>query len=185
MGRFEVRNSEAEQYKFRLRVGAVALLVLLLFCILLFRLFVLQVVRHDAFAERAENNRTAVVPIVPNRGQILDRNGIVLATNYSAYTLEITRSKVKDMDETIDALSELVEITPRDRRKFRRLMEDSKRFESVPLRSRLSDEEVARFAAQRWRFPGVDIKARWFRNYPLPGSPTAHREAETAKAHRG
>ncbi len=167
MGRFEVRNSEAEQYKFRLRVGAVALLVLLLFCILLFRLFVLQVVRHDAFAERAENNRTAVVPIVPNRGQILDRNGIVLATNYSAYTLEITRSKVKDIDETIDALSELVEITPRDRRKFRRLMEDSKRFESVPLRSRLSDEEVARFAAQRWRFPGVDIKARWFRNYPL------------------
>lgn len=157
MGRFEVRNSEAEQYKFRLRVGAVALLVLLLFCILLFRLFVLQVVRHDAFAERAENNRTAVVPIVPNRGQILDRNGIVLATNYSAYTLEITRSKVKDMDETIDALSELVEITPRDRRKFRRLMEDSKRFESVPLRSRLTDEEVARFAAQRWRFPGVDV----------------------------
>lgn len=167
MGRFEVRNSEAEQYKFRLRIATVALLVLLMFGILLFRLFVLQVVRHDAFAERAENNRTAVVPIVPNRGQILDRNGIVLATNYSAYTLEITRSKVKDLDETIDALAELVEITPRDRRKFRRLMEDSKRFESVPLRNRLTDEEVARFAAQRWRFPGVDIKARWFRNYPL------------------
>ncbi|MGN1056730.1 MAG: penicillin-binding protein 2, partial [Comamonas sp.] len=164
---FEVRNSEAEHHKFRVRVWVVALVVLLMFSLLVYRLFVLQVVRHDAFAERAESNRTAVVPIVPNRGQILDRNGIVLATNYSAYTLEITRSKVKNLDETIDALAELVEITPRDRRKFRRMMEDSKRFESIPLRTRLTDEEVARFAAQRWRFPGVDIKARFFRNYPL------------------
>jgi penicillin-binding protein 2 len=72
---------------------------------------VLQVVRHDAFAERAESNRTAVVPIVPNRGQILDRNGVVLATNYSAYTLEITRSKVENLEETIDQLAEVVEIS--------------------------------------------------------------------------
>ncbi len=90
----------------------------------------------------------------------------MLATNYSAYTLEITRSKVPDLEATIEELSQLVEVT-RDRRKFKRLMDDSKRFESIPLRSRLSDEEVARFTAQRWRFPGVDIKARFFRNYPL------------------
>lgn len=167
MSGFEVRNSEAELYKFRVRIAVVALVVLLMFCVLLYRLFVLQVLRHDSFAERAESNRTAVVPIVPNRGQILDRNGIVLATNYSAYTLEITRSKVQDLEATIEELSQLVEITPRDRRKFKRLMDDSKRFESIPLRSRLSDEEVARFTAQRWRFPGVDIKARFFRNYPL------------------
>lgn len=167
MSGFEVRNSEAELYKFRVRIAVVALVVLLMFGVLLYRLFVLQVVRHDSFAERAESNRTAVVPIVPNRGQILDRNGIVLATNYSAYTLEITRSKVQDLEATIEELSQLVEITPRDRRKFKRLMDDSKRFESIPLRSRLSDEEVARFTAQRWRFPGVDIKARFFRNYPL------------------
>ncbi len=167
MSGFEVRNSEAELSKFRLRIWVVAIVVLLMFGVLVFRLFVLQVVRHDAFAERAESNRTAVVPIVPNRGQILDRNGIVLATNYSAYTLELTRSKVKNLEETINELSQLVDITPRDRRKFRRLMEDSKRFESIPIRTRLTDEEVARFAAQRWRFPGVDIKARFFRNYPL------------------
>lgn len=167
MSGFEVRNSEVELHKFRLRIWVVGLVVLSLLGILLFRLTVLQVVRHDAFAERAESNRTAVVPIVPNRGKILDRNGVVLATNYSAYTLEITRSKIKDLEETIEALSELVEITPRDRRKFKRFMEDSKRFESIPLRSRLTDEEVARFTAQRWRFPGVDIKARFFRNYPL------------------
>ena len=167
MSGFEVRNNEAELQKFRMRLWVVAIVVLLMFLLLVFRLFVLQVVRHDAFAERAENNRTSVVPIVPNRGQILDRNGIVLASNYSAYTLEITRSKVRDLEETINALSEIVDITPRDRRKFKRLMEDSKRFESIPIRSRLTDEEVARFAAQRWRFPGVDIKARFFRNYPL------------------
>ena len=167
MSGFEVRNSEVELHKFRLRIWVVGLGVLLLLSVLLFRLTVLQVVRHDAFAERAESNRTAVVPIVPNRGKILDRNGVVLATNYSAYTLEITRSKIKDLEETIEALSELVEITPRDRRKFKRFMEDSKRFESIPLRSRLTDEEVARFTAQRWRFPGVDIKARFFRSYPL------------------
>lgn len=95
MGAFEVRNNEAEQRRFRLRLAVIALLVLLLFGILCYRLMVLQVTRHDAFAQRAESNRTAVVPIVPNRGQILDRNGVVLATNYSAYTLEITRSKVK------------------------------------------------------------------------------------------
>ena len=81
MSGFEVRNSEAELYKFRVRIAVVALVVLLMFGVLLYRLFVLQVVRHDSFAERAESNRTAVVPIVPNRGQILDRNGIVLATN--------------------------------------------------------------------------------------------------------
>ncbi|MBF6632312.1 MAG: penicillin-binding protein 2 [Comamonas sp.] len=167
MNSFEVRNTEAEQQRFRLRVWVVALMVLLMFGILVFRLTVLQVARHDALAERAESNRTAVVPVVPNRGQILDRNGVVLATNYSAYTLEITRSKIKNLDATIDELSEVVEITARDRRKFKRLMADSKRFESIPLRTRLSDEEMARFAAQRWRFPGVDIKARWFRNYPL------------------
>ena len=127
----------------------------------------LQVVRHDDLSEQAESNRTAVVPIVPNRGLILDRNGVVLATNYSAYTLEITPSKVVDLEQTIDALAKVVEIHPRDRRRFKKLQEESKSFESLPIRTRLSDEEVARFAAQRFRFPGVDIKARLFRNYPF------------------
>ena len=108
----------------------------------------------------------AVVPVVPNRGLILDRNGIVLASNYSAYTLEITPSKVPALEQTIEELSALVDITPRDRRRFKKLMEESKSFESLPIRTRLTDEEVAKFAAQRFRFPGVDIKARLFRSYP-------------------
>lgn len=168
-GRLSFRSlyTQAQEQGFRLRVGVLALVVLLLFVLLAYRLYVLQVQRHEAFAQRAESNRTAVVPIVPNRGRIVDRNGVLLATNYSAYTLEITRSKVEDLEATIDAVAELVPISARDRRQFKRLMADSKSFESIPLRIRLSDEEVARFTAQRWRFPGVDVKARLFRSYPL------------------
>ena len=163
----EVRSSEADASRFRARAVVVGALVFLAFCLLTARLIFLQVVRHEDLAAQAESNRTAVVPIVPNRGLILDRNGIVLATNYSAYTLEITPSRVGDLDETIDDLSTVVEIQHRDRRRFKRLMEESRNFESLPIRTRLTDQEVARFAAQRYRFPGVDIKARLFRNYPL------------------
>lgn len=162
----EIRNVAADLARFRRRVLVIALAVLFAFGLLASRLVFLQVVRHEDLAEQAESNRTAVLPVVPNRGLILDRNGIVLASNYSAYTLEITPSRAGDVEETIDGLSEVVDITPRDRRRFKRLREDSRSFDSVPIRTRLSDEEVARFAAQRYRFPGVEIKARLFRNYP-------------------
>ncbi|MFZ3119356.1 MAG: penicillin-binding protein 2 [Variovorax sp.] len=169
----EIRNVAADLARFKRRVLVIGLVVLTAFGLLCARLVYLQVVRHTDLAEQAESNRTAVVPVVPNRGLILDRNGVVLASNYSAYTLEITPSKAGQVDETIDALAEVVDITPRDRRRFKRLREDSRSFDSVPIRTRLSDEEVARFAAQRYRFPGVEIKARLFRNYPY-GETASH-----------
>ncbi|MDQ7972460.1 MAG: penicillin-binding protein 2 [Rhodocyclaceae bacterium] len=162
----EIRNVAAELVRFKRRVLVISLVVLGAFALLGARLFYLQVTRHEDLAEQAESNRTAVVPVVPNRGLILDRNGITLASNYSAYTLEITPSKAGDVEDTIDQLAQLVDIQPRDRRRFKRLREDSRSFDSVPIRTRLTDEEVARFAAQRYRFPGVEIKARLFRNYP-------------------
>jgi penicillin-binding protein 2 len=163
----ELRNVEAELAKFRRRVLVASGVVLLAFSLLVIRLIWLQIVRHEDFDEQAESNRTAIVPIVPNRGLIMDRNGITLATNYSAYTLEITPSKLPGtLEETIDQLSALVEIAPRDKRRFKKLLDESKSFESLPIRTRLSDQEVAKFAAQRFRFPGVDIKARLFRQYP-------------------
>ena len=162
----ELRNVQADLARFRRRVLVAALVVLFAFGLLVSRLVYLQMVRHEDLNDQAENNRTAVVPIVPNRGQILDRNGIVLATNYSAYTLEITPSKAAPVEDTIDELAKVVDIQPRDRRRFKRLMEDSRSFESLPIRNRMTDEEVARFAAQRYRFPGVEIKARLFRTYP-------------------
>ncbi|MDQ0014863.1 penicillin-binding protein 2 [Variovorax boronicumulans] len=162
----EIRNVAADLARFKRRVIVIGLAVLFGFGLLGARLVYLQVVRHEDLAEQAESNRTAIVPVVPNRGLILDRNGIVLASNYSAYTLEITPSKVGDVEETIDNLTQVLEVSPRDRRRFKRLREDSRSFDSIPIRTRLSDEEVARFAAQRYRFPGVEIKARLFRNYP-------------------
>ncbi len=163
----ELRNVEADLSRFRARVVVAILAVICAFALLAARLVYLQVVRHADLDEQAESNRTAVVPIVPNRGLILDRNGIVLATNYSAYTLEITPSKLLNVDETITALEQVVDIQLRDKRRFKRLRDEAKNFESLPIRTRLSDEEVARFTAQRFRFPGVDIKARLFRSYPL------------------
>ena len=162
----ELRNVEADLSRFRARVLVASLVVLSAFSVLVARLVYLQVYRHTDLSEQAESNRTAIVPIVPNRGQILDRNGVVLATNYSAYTLEIMPSRVSSVEETIAALEKVIDIQPRDKKRFKRLREESKNFESLPIRTRLTDEEVARFAAQRFRFPGVDIKARLFRSYP-------------------
>jgi len=162
----ELRNVEADLARFRTRVFVFTVLVTVCFFLLLCRLVYLQIWRHDDLRAQAESNRTSIVPIVPNRGLIEDRNGVLLASNYSAYTLEITPSKVPALDATIDALAELVDINLRDRRRFKKLLEESKGFESLPIRNRLTDAEVARFAAQRFRFPGVEIKARLFRNYP-------------------
>ena len=162
----ELRNVEADLARFRARVLVASVMVVVCLLLLASRLVYLQIFRHEDLKEQAENNRTAIVPIVPNRGLILDRNGIVLATNYSAYTLEITPSKVTNTEQTIEALSSLVDISARDRRRFRKLMQESRNFDSLPIRTRLSDEEVAKFAAQRYRFPGVEIKARLFRTYP-------------------
>jgi penicillin-binding protein 2 len=162
----ELRNFKGELVQFRARVLIVSAVIVALFVSLLFRLFYLQVIRHEELNNQAEGNRIAIVPIVPNRGLILDRNGIVLASNYSAYTLEVTPAKVQNMDAMLDMLAQVIEIQPRDKRRLKRLMEESKSFESLPIRTKLTDEEVAKFSAQRFRFPGVDIKARLFRSYP-------------------
>jgi penicillin-binding protein 2 len=162
----EIRDSERELQRFRGRLALLSVFVLVLFGLLFTRFAYLQVVRHGHYSTLAEANRISVLPIAPHRGVIVDRNGVLLAHNYSAYTLEITPSKTNNLDTTIDELATIVEITPRDRRRFRKLLEESKHFESLPIRTRLSDEEIARFAVNRYRFPGVEAKARLFRQYP-------------------
>ncbi|MBX7228122.1 MAG: penicillin-binding protein 2 [Burkholderiaceae bacterium] len=166
----EIRNPEIELQQFRLRALIAAIMVVLVFSGLMVRFFWLQVFQHEKYAAAAEENRISILPIPPDRGIITDRKGVVLARNYSAYTLELTPSKIKDLETTVDALSALVEITPKDRKRFKKLLEDSRRFESVPIRSRLSDEEVARFIANRFRFPGVEVQAKLFRQYPMAES---------------
>ncbi len=164
---------DGELDRFRFRVAFAAGAVVLAFALLIGRFVFLQVLQHDYYTTRAEDNRISLVPIPPDRGVITDRNGLVLARNYSAFTLEITPSKVESLDQTIEALGELIEIQPKDKRRFRKLLEESRSFESLPIRTRLTDEEVARFAANRFRFPGVEVKARLFRQYPF-GPVAAH-----------
>ena len=169
-----LNNTDRELRHFRNRIMALAVLVLFCFFLLLLRFVWLQVVRHSNYVAQAEENRISIVPTMPSRGIITDRNGVVLANNYSAYTLEITPAKIEGkVDEVIDELSLFIDITSRDRKRFRRRMEETKRFESIVLKSKLTDEEVARFTVQRYRFPGVEVQARMFRQYPM-GEVAAH-----------
>jgi penicillin-binding protein 2 len=169
----EIRNNERELQEFRLRIGVAAIAVIVAFGLLGARFVFLQLVQHETYRAKAEDNRISIVPIAPNRGLIVDRNGVVLARNYSGYTLEIATRKVKNFDRLIDEVSELVDVTARDRARFKKLLAETRNAESLPIRTRLSDEEVARFAANRYRFEGVDIKARLFRQYPY-GDTASH-----------
>ena len=166
----EIKHYRAELAGFRQRIVIAVGFVVVLFLLLLARFFYVQVLEHDRYFALAESNRISIVPTPPNRGIILDRKGIVLAHNFSAYTLELTPSKIDDLDATIDALSKLVEITPANRKHFTKIMAESRNFETLPLRTRLTDEEVARIAANRYRLPGVEVKARLFRQYPQGAS---------------
>jgi len=166
LGHGEMRNSERELQHFRLRIGIAGIVMLVAFGILIARFIFLQVVQHDHYSSRAEDNRISIVPMTPNRGLITDRNGVVVARNYSGYTLEIFPRRVKSVEATIDELSELIEITPRDRARYKRLAVETRNPEALPIRTRLTDEEVAKFAANRFRYDGVEIKARLFRQYP-------------------
>ena len=163
----EFKDHQRELYYFQLRIGIAGAFVLAAFSLLLLRFVYLQIVQYDYYRTKAEDNRISIVPIMPNRGLILDRSGTVLARNYSAYTLEISPGKVADLEKTINGLESIVEIRPSDRTRFKRLMIEAKGADSLPIRTRLTDEEVAKFAANRYRFPGVDIQARLFRQYPL------------------
>jgi len=169
----QIKNLDLEMARFQARLKVAAGFVLLLALVLLARGFYLQVMQHDHYTQRAENNRIALVPLAPHRGLIMDANDTILAENYSAYTLEIVVAQTQGLDKTLADLGELVEITPGQLRRFRRLLAESHEFETVPLKNRLSDEEVAIIAANRYRLPGVEVKARLFRNYPT-GDGMAH-----------
>jgi penicillin-binding protein 2 len=152
--------------KFHSRLAVAGGFVLLCFVLLVLRFAWLQIIQYGYYQTRAEDNRISLVPIAPSRGLIVDRNNLQLANNYSAYTLEITPAQIDHLERTIDDLATVIDIQPKDRKRFKKLLEESKNFESLPIRSRLTDEEVAKFVAQRYRFPGVDLKARLFRHYP-------------------
>jgi len=152
---------------FQERIYIATLFVTFCFLILVTRLVWLQLVSHGKYALLAESNRIALVPAPANRGLLIDRNGIVIGRNYSALTLDVNAEQLKgNVDQLINELSEIVDISPKDRRNFKRSLEDSRNMGTFPLRSMLNEAETARFMANRYRFPGVEIRARSFREYP-------------------
>ena len=156
-----------------MRVSVAAIFVLCCFSILIYRLWVLQVERYQGFSERADQNRISLVPIVPKRGNIYDRNGEVLARSYRDYTLEVVPGQIGDIDAMIEAVGKIIPISPLDIRRFKQRMGANTRYTSIILRSNLTDEEAASFAVRSFKFPGVNIRARWVREYPQ-GESAAH-----------
>lgn len=147
--------------------------IALLFAALVGRLTWLQVTSHAHYRDLAQENRVKIEPLVPTRGLILDRHGRRLAVNLPAFSLELTPELVDDLEATLAALGELVEISDSDLERFRSLAARQPAFERLPLRFRLTDDELARLAIDRHRFPGVDVQARLDRYYPY-GAALAH-----------
>lgn len=153
---------------FRRRIVYVGTFTIICLGCLFGRFISLQVVNHTRYLTESNDNRISVIPIPPERGTITDRNGVVLARNFATYTLEITPAKLTEsLQLTIADLSQILPITHKDVRRFYRDLQNGPRFRSVPLLLQMTDTQVARFAALGFRFPGVEIHARTFRQYPL------------------
>lgn len=157
-----------------IRASVAGLVVILMLGILVSRLWYLQIVRYEGLAARADQNRIAVVPIPPRRGEVVDRNGVVLARNYRDYTLMVTPARVEsEIESMLDELSTLVYISARDRRRFLQSLGKTSRYSQVVLRNNLNEIEASWFAAHSFKFPGVELQARWVREYPQ-GESAAH-----------
>lgn len=167
------RNHQQESRLFSQRAVVAALVVTLLVLLLIGHLFRLQVLEYDEYRTLSRDNRVKVRPLAPTRGQIFDRNGVVLASNRLSYALEIVPERTKNFNATIDKLAKVISVTEVDRERFSRLRRQLRRFDRIPIRTQLDDEEVARFAVQSHLFPEVVINAVPARHYPLKGL-TAH-----------
>jgi penicillin-binding protein 2 len=161
-----IKDHWGEQRLFDQRSLVAGVLMVLLTFLLLGRLYLLQVVRHDYYAELSQGNRVRNEPIPASRGLIIDRNGSVLVNNEPAYQLELTREQVPDLNDTLKRLAALGLIDADDLDETRHMILSRRSFDTVPLRLRLSDEEIGRFAVHRFEFPGVDLATRQTRHYP-------------------
>lgn len=169
----DFKTEDEDLTPFRKRLAIAYALIILFFLVLVARFAWLQIINQDAYLERAERNRTVTITPQGSRGLIRDRNGELIAGNVQTFTLEITPDKVRNLEKTIEELSTIMRVTDADRRRFRRLREDFKRYDSIPLRWDLTPSEIDTFVGQRWKFPGVEINQREYRVYPN-GSTGSH-----------
>ena len=171
---FDFKNTDQiQKNKFVFRAVLAGLFAVVCFAVLVMRFWVLQVERHDSLSARADSNRMAVIPIPPRRGDILDRNGEVLARNVLSFTLEVVPAKAGNIDQLLSKLTPVVYVGPADQRRFKRRVAESGRYAGVVLRNNLNETEAAWFSAHSMRFPGVELRARWVREYPQ-GQAAAH-----------
>ena len=168
------KTNHIQRKRIKLRILVVGLFIISLLALLVSRLWYLQVVRYEGLAARADQNRITVLPVPPRRGEIYDRNGEVLAHNYRDYTLVVTPAQMQfNIEELIENLSPLVYISLNDKRRFTNSLRSSGRYSKIILRNNLNETEASWFAAHAWKFPGVELKARWVREYPF-GETAAH-----------
>ncbi|MFZ6697402.1 penicillin-binding protein 2 [Stenotrophomonas acidaminiphila] len=172
-GRRQHKNPQAEAEQFRRRAAVGFLGVLLGLGVLAGWYFKLQVLDHDVYATRSEANRIKARPVVPGRGLIYDRKGRLLAENVPAFRLDVTPNKVQDMAATLDGLRAIFSLSDEDIERFNQSRKARRSFIPVTLKLRVSDEEMARFAVDRWRYPGVELEPYLTRRYPY-GDLLAH-----------
>lgn len=165
--RAAIKDQQHEAQLFQRRALIVFAVILVVIAVLLARFADLMIVHHDEYAARSERNRVKLQPLPPARGLILDRNGVILADNRLAYRLELVPERVRDLDSTLNELSQVIAFDADERERFLDLVRARRRFQSLPLKLRLSEDEVARFALERYRFPGVDVVPYLTRYYPM------------------
>ncbi|GLO43897.1 MULTISPECIES: penicillin-binding protein 2 [Pseudomonas] len=170
--RLKDHEKDARLVRNRVVVGAVA--IMLLICVLIARLYYLQVIQHEYHSTLSENNRVHVQPIPPTRGLIFDRNGVIVADNRPSFSLSMTRERAGNWQEVLDTIVEVLELTPDDRALFEKRMRQGRRpFEPVPILFELNEEQIARVAVNQFRLPGVEVVAQLVRHYPQ-GAHFAH-----------
>ncbi|MDH5518455.1 MAG: penicillin-binding protein 2 [Gammaproteobacteria bacterium] len=173
MSRTLIKDLYKEARIFNIRAIIAALVAVILVSLLWGRLFQLQITEHAHFDTLSNNNRVRLMSTEPNRGLIYDRNGMVLAENRPTFSLDIIPEEVGQLDQTLEELKSLITISDNDIRSFNKTLKRRKPFQSVSLRSNLSEKEVAVLAVNRYRFPGVDFKTKLTRYYPM-GSSAVH-----------
>ena len=165
--KFAFKNIAEETRIIKRRVYFSAIIIFILVTLILSRLFYLQVMQQDHFVTLSKNNRVKVLPIPPIRGLIYSRDGTLLADNQPSFSLEIIPEQIDDLDKVINALKHLVSIQDEDINRFKKEIREKRRFDSVPIRYNLSEQEVARFVINNHLFPGIEVVARPYRRYPL------------------
>ena len=169
-----LKDHEKDSRLVRGRVVVGAIVVVVLICVLLARLYFLQVVQYEYHSTLSENNRVHVQPIPPTRGLIFDRNGVVIADNRPSFSLTMTRERSGDWQQVLDVIVEVLELTPEDRALFEKRTKQGRRpFEPVPILFELNEEQIARIAVNQFRLPGVEVVAQLVRHYPQ-GAHFAH-----------